>query len=211
LVQKTPQLKARSGPAGLVKEWLVAHLGEAFGLPIPPYKVAWVDDLLVKYGDFDIDAGYCFASEYQANIQEITFNQLNSVPKSILRDLFVFDYWIRNNDRALTIHGGNANFFYDQITKETFVLDHNLSFDEEFSIENHTEQHVGAVEWSGFDLIDRQTYEIKFEKAMEVVDNAICKIPEEWLEHYSLATIEEEVVKVLNEYKTNEFWEGIEK
>ena len=33
--------------AGLVKEWIVAHLAKDFGLPIPDFKIAWLDHDLV--------------------------------------------------------------------------------------------------------------------------------------------------------------------
>lgn len=197
--------------AGLVKEWIVAHLGEEFGLPIPPFKIAWLDHALVQYNSFDIEAGYCFASLYKPNIQEITFNQIEGLNKNLLKDLFVFDYWIKNNDRNLTQYGGNANFFFDQGSKDAFVLDHNLSFANDFDLQAHKTQHVGSCCWEGLDLVDRQHYEKKFEKAYSVVDNAVKNIPDDWLERYPEERIDEEIRSVLSEYKNEEFWEGIKK
>ena len=44
--------------AGLVKEWIVAHLAKHFGLPIPDFKIAWLDDELVEFGTFDLEDRY---------------------------------------------------------------------------------------------------------------------------------------------------------
>lgn len=195
--------------SGLVKEWIVAHLGVAFDLPIPPFKIAWLDDVLLEYSNYGIEPGFCFASEYQANIQEITFHQLGFTPGELLRNLYVFDYWIKNNDRNLTKCGGNPNFFYNQVNHQPIVLDHNLSFDTDFDIGKHRFSHVGKSEWRGLDLIDREFYELKFENSMKVIDNAITQIPEDWLENYSLDRIDSEIINVLNEYKLDAFWRGL--
>lgn len=198
-------------PAGLVKEWIVAHLGKEFGLPIPPFKIAWLDDALVQYNSFDIEAGYCFASEYQSRIQEITFNQIESLDKALLKDLFMFDYWIKNNDRNLTQYGGNANFFFDQKTKKPYVLDHNLSFASDFNLDAHINQHVGSYCWEGLDLVDREHYEKKFEKSLAVVDNAVNSLPEDWVDRYPEERIEQDIRSVLHEFRNDKFWEGIKK
>ncbi|MGY5537986.1 HipA family kinase [Vibrio brasiliensis] len=197
--------------AGLVKEWVVAHLGKQFGLPVPSFKVAWLDDSLVQYNDYNIESGYCFASHYHPNIQEITFNQIEGLDRDLLKDLFMFDYWVKNNDRNLTQHGGNANFFFDQSTQEPFVLDHNLAFSNDFDLNAHINQHVGSASWNGLDLVDREHYEKKFENALGVVNNAINTIPQDWLERYSKEKIDSEIVAVLDKYKDDDFWEGIKK
>ncbi|CDT63844.1 conserved hypothetical protein [Vibrio coralliirubri] len=194
---------------GLVKELIVASLGEKFGLPIPPFQIAWVDDLLVEYNSFDLEAGYCFASLYQPNIQEITYNQLKEVNRQQLRDLFVFDYWIRNNDRNLTEHGGNPNFFKDQSSKDTFVLDHNLSFAPDFEVSDHLSQHVSSDSWGQLELLDRETYTEKFKEALEDIDSIIEAIPNDWLETYTTDTIETEIKVVLNKFLDDAFWEDI--
>lgn len=197
--------------AGLVKEWVVAHLGKEFGLPIPSFKIAWLDDTLLRYSEYNIEGGYCFASYYHPNIQEITYNQINGLDTWLLKDLFMFDYWVKNNDRNLSQYGGNANFFFDQRTKQPFVLDHNLSFSDDFDLAAHMAQHVGASRWEGLDLVDMQHYEKKFENAFSVVDNAIKTIPDEWLEQYAEEWIDSELLSVLDRYKYDEFWEGIKK
>jgi hypothetical protein len=194
---------------GLVKEWIVAHLAKSFGLPIPDFKIAWVDDLLVEYSSFDLEAGYCFASSYKPNIQEITYNQIQKVPKQLLRDLFIFDYWIQNNDRNLTEKGGNPNFFLEQKTKETCVVDHNLAFADDFKIDEHKEQHVSSGSWDGLDLVDKDTYTEKFQNALQDIDNIISEIPEEWLEMYPIDTIRTEITLVLQKFLDEPFWEDI--
>ena len=194
---------------GLVKEWIVAHLAQSFGLPIPEFKIAWVDNVLVEYSSFDLEAGYCFASLYKPNIQEITYNQIKDVSKQLLRDLFVFDYWIQNNDRNLTNKGGNPNFFLDQKTNETCVVDHNLAFADDFNIDEHTEQHVSSEFWEGLELLDKTIYTEKFKDALNNIDTIISEIPEDWLERYPIDTIREEITLVLQKFLDDPFWEDI--
>ena len=195
--------------AGLVKEWIVAHLAKHFDLPIPDFKIAWLDDELVAFGTFDLEAGYCFASLYTPNLQEITYNQVKGVPKQLLRDLFIFDYWIKNNDRILTSNGGNPNFFLEQLTKNTCVVDHNLAFADDFKTEEHVTEHVCSDYWEGLELVDRTIYTQKFQDGLKDIDSVIDKIPDEWLELYSKDTIHREITLVLQQFLGEPFWEDI--
>ncbi|WP_255312748.1 HipA family kinase [Vibrio splendidus] len=195
--------------AGLVKEWIVAHLAKDFGLPIPDFKIAWLDHDLVEFGTFGLEAGYCFASLYMPNLQEITYNQVKGVHNQLLRDLFIFDYWIKNNDRNLTSSGGNPNFFLEQRTRDTCVVDHNLAFADDFKAEEHVTEHVCCDYWEGLALVDREIYTQKFQGALEGIDAIIDKIPDEWLELYSKDTIHREITLVLQQFLDEPFWEDI--
>lgn len=193
---------------GLVREWICAVLGTTFGLPIPDFSVAWADLPFQQKKDL---FEYNFASSFVENIQDVTQPILESLPQEILNDLYMFDYWINNGDRNLTVYGGNPNFFVHQKTGQPYVIDHNLAFDQEFDIENHKKLHVCApyVKWAELFEIERQRYEGMFAKSLDALDNALKEMPDEWLERYSIQQVELEVKPILLRYQSNEFWEAI--
>jgi len=202
---------ARATAKGLVKEWIAAHLCRSFGLPNPDYDLIYVDDALVEYGYDDLGPGMCFGSRFIPNIQDVTFAELEFLSNELLRDLYIFDYWIKNDDRNLTSLGGNPNLFYEPLKKEVYVLDHNLSFEPNFSLEKHKELHLGRSAWNDpqLPLWSRVEYEDKMEASLKNIDAAISSLPEEWLEYYDLDSIESEIIVVLKQFKLAKFWEDI--
>lgn len=112
--------------------------------------MVYVDDLLVEFESllrFELGIGMVFASEYCNTLQEITYADITRSDQQLLRDLFVFDYWIKNDDRNLSTKGGNPNLFIQQQTGELVVLDHNMAFDKEFDVASFKALHVGTNAW----------------------------------------------------------------
>ena len=194
---------------GLIKECIAAELGIEFGLPIPEFRLAYIDEDFANYSIIDTDCDYGFASSFQSYIQDIKFNELSALQPQVLRDLFFFDYWIKNADRCLTEHGGNPNFFIHQKTGAPIVVDHNLAFDVEFDINTHYATHVGSNYWGGLQLIDKDYYQDKCQRALEKLPGVIEKLPKQWLEFFSEDRIEQEITLVLQRFTQDQFWEGI--
>lgn len=199
---------ARTTYKGVVKEVIVAHLAQAFGLPIPPFSLAYVDDALKDNTIYELYS-YNFASHFQTDIQDVSFSQLAKVDSGLLRKLYFFDYWIKNGDRCLTKLGGNPNFFIHQKTMQPYVLDHNLSFDTEFDIERHKEIHIGTSVWKGLDLVDRNIFEQMIATALQEWDTIVGQLPEEWLDFYDIKDINSEIYDVLLQFENNDFWEAL--
>lgn len=63
--------------AGLMKEWLGAHLAQAFGLPVSPFQMALLDKRLVDcYGGAaasELKGGCVFASKQVHSVTELKF------------------------------------------------------------------------------------------------------------------------------------------
>ncbi|EKO3640522.1 hypothetical protein M3898_000620 [Vibrio metschnikovii] len=200
---------SRTTGLGLAKEWVCARLGEAFGLPIPPYTIAWVDSPFLEsgYGLYE----YNFASKFISGIQDITLVTLKQVPQNIVNDLYIFDYWIQNADRNLTECGGNPNLFVDQRNGAVYVLDHNLAFDETFCVEQHKALHVCHCrqEWTSLIEVDRQTYTVRFEKALSLLDSIMEEIPDDWLVMTTREELKDSLLAILQRYKQDKFWEDI--
>lgn len=202
-------LKATYG--GLVKEWISAHLGVQFGLNIPRFHLAFLDNHLdLEQELVDLENEICFASEYINGAKEIQVSMINQFDPEEFRKLFFFDYWIKNDDRNLSEYGGNANLFVTPNEKQPFVLDHNLAFDKSFNLENHKKHHLAAHIWRDHpDLICLDEYKYLIELCLKNIDTTINTLPTEWLERYPHQKIQEDIVKLLLNYQTDEFWEAI--
>lgn len=206
--------RERAGFEGCIKEWVLGRLGQTFGLPIPDCELVYVDRSLLEYNDTyesEIGEGIAFGSEHVPDLQEVYYQRLNDLPESKLRDLYVFDYWIRNADRNLSEQGGNPNLFYRHSNLDLIVLDHNLAFDRQFQLVEHNELHVCSQFWSAqidYDL--QQRYEERMEIALTHWDYVVTKIPEDWKEGVTdFDGFIEQIKLILNEYQSKQFWEGL--
>jgi hypothetical protein len=206
--------RQRAGFEGCIKEWLLGRLGQLFGLPIPDCQLVYIDIFLLDYNanyQSEIGEGTAFASEFISDLQEVNYQQLNNVSVDVLRDLYVFDYWIRNADRNLTELGGNPNLFYKQSSLDVIVLDHNLAFDHDFLMENHNQLHVCKRFWPAqFDFEAQQKYEERMTRSLQSLDDLISQIPQDWKEEIAdFNGFINQLKLILMNYKTNLFWEGL--
>ncbi|WP_431786100.1 HipA family kinase [Vibrio harveyi] len=196
---------------GLVNELVCATLGKALGLPIPDFEIAYVDRTLLRYGSYSLDEGDWFASKFEPNVQDLVYSAVGNLDPETLKLLFIFDYWIKNNDRTLTEKGGNPNVFIKPDGNSIIVLDHNLAFcptfDEEW--EEKKMLHVGASAWfqEQLSLYDREFFTEKMGQAISTLDE--IEIPEEWSDNCAIDSIMEDIRLTLSRYETEEFWEGI--
>lgn len=206
--------RQRAGFEGCIKEWLLGNLGQLFGLPIPDCQLVDIEYGLLEYNDLylsEIGEGTAFASEFITDLQEVNYLHLSSASVETLRDLYVFDYWIRNADRNLTELGGNPNLFYKQSNFDVIVLDHNLAFDDEFLDEDHKQLHVCQRFWPAqLDFEVQQKYEEKMKNALQSWDDLISKIPNDWKDEIvGFDGFTSQLKLILDKYKTNLFWEEL--
>lgn len=199
--------------SGLIHELVCGHLGRILGLPIPTFTTAYVSSALLKYGSYDLDEGEWFASKYEENIQDVTFQKLSELSDEKLKLLFLFDYWIQNGDRNLTASGGNPNLFIRADLESFVVLDHNLAFDPEYdeTFEQNKNLHVGARAWFSqqLSLFDSEDYRTKLTNCFNELDSIMKYIPDEWIENSLNSNITEDIKETLMRYKAPKFWEDI--
>lgn len=216
-------VKGRSATRrGLINEWQCANLAQAFGLPIAPFAIADVPQELMD-ADLtgwlkDLGAGPVFASRKVMG-QELTASQVQHIPLAVRRDVLVFDWWVRNDDRHLTALGGNVNLLWqpgaqiDSAANGLVVIDHNLALDDDFSAQAFCQTHVFADDLADTfsDFVLRQTYGNRFQQALEVWEHAWNNLPSAWnfvdLEQtvpyaYPMA----EVVAMLDLAQSPDFW-----
>lgn len=180
-------VKGRSaGRRSLVCEWVASQVATALGLPIAGYVVAEVPEQLLAYkvrSDLgDLGSGLVFASRQLPHVQELSLTTRDLVPPELARDVLVFDWWVRNEDRHLTARGGNPNLLWDVAADELVVIDHNQAFDRDFRPGHFLESHVFADYWNevfgDHDL--RATYVGRMETVLRLLDSMRASIPGSW-------------------------------
>ena len=140
---------------------------------------------------------------------EASLPSLERLPKAFLRRLFLFDYWIQNEDRSGTEAGGNPNLFLDLTTLEPIVLDHNLAFDDAFDFDMNRAIHICSTAWyqPAVDLIFPAAAKDDMRQALTSLEGLREQLPVDWLErephHFDRAIAE------LSRCDTDEFWEAL--
>ncbi|SEH08339.1 HipA family kinase [Candidatus Venteria ishoeyi] len=179
-----------AGQRSQICEIIAGQLGRQLGLPIAPFTIADIPEVLLDYETPEnknaLRAGYAFASCKQEPIGELNLSAIHKIPTELQQKIFAFDWWIRNEDRKLTEHGGNPNLFWRLDAKEDaeqlVVIDHNLAFDKTFSKTDFAAQH--AFSHSGNKLLNNRKlqimYESQFERVMLSWSEICTKIPETW-------------------------------
>lgn len=176
--------------AGLIKEFICAGLARGFGLSIPDFCIAEFSlklfrsnpDLVPRFS-----GAPCFASKFIPGVQEFgRYEALSPAYAQKLKDLFIFDFWIQNDDRYFNVnHGGNPNLLVETMTDELYVIDHNLAFAQDFDLKSFRENHVGANHWyatSEQDLFLETDYEPRIHNSLTNLDALISELPVEWIE-----------------------------
>ncbi|EBG8339848.1 hypothetical protein D8R97_22165 [Salmonella enterica subsp. enterica] len=201
-------------PKNLLAEFISACLANDIGLPLPDFKIVFVPEELIEYSpdlQQQICTGYAFASLFIDGAIALTFTQSRNetiIPVEQQKLIYVFDKWILNADRTLTDKGGNVNIIYDISNDKYYLIDHNLSFDQNTGPEDFS-VHVygpGNRKWQ-YDLVDRVEYRQKVVNSLHKLPAILDEIPEEWI-------VDEEflpfVCTTLDKGDCDEFWSAIE-
>lgn len=175
-----------AGRESLVFEWLAGCLGRAFGLPIPEFRILHVPDYLVSpdMGDYsDLGDGFVFGSRYVDALLELTRERVGKISLELQRDVLVFDWWVKNEDRKLGNIQGNPNLFLEPKDGHLVVLDHNCAFDKTFNPESFVSGHVFCqiLRDTFGDLAFRAEYGNRFDDALSNWGEVCAEIPVDWL------------------------------
>lgn len=175
--------------AGLMKEWLGAHLAQAFGLPVPFFDIAFLDDRLANSYDgeaaSELKGGYVFASKQVQSVTELKIETLKKIDVQLQLSVLIFDLWVENQDRTKTEKGGNPNLLWK--TDESaglYVIDHNLIFDDEFNKADFWATHAfkSVLINKQYDAVEKLDFEASMNKALACWQSAWDNMPEEWIE-----------------------------
>lgn len=202
----------QSGLPSRINEWLCAHLGRAFGLPIPEFELAEISPALLGVTAPNLQSiglGLGFASQEVPLACWLEVATRPKVDDELQRKLLVFDWWIRNKDRSAS----NPNLLWDSAQQKVAVIDHNLAFDSVFDPHEFKTNHIFGHHWDTIssDLVTRSSYQQQLEAALPAFDQAIESIPEEWhwvdVEQTMPATLDiNQLRDQLLRCKTDDFW-----
>lgn len=166
----------------LWREWICAHLGQAMGLPIPPFCLVQLDEDLVRELPPDwrhLGSLPSFGSRRCANASWMELGMAGQVAKVLQCDILVFDWWVHNTDRTR----GNPNLLWDGGQQAVAVIDHNNALDPGFVAADFLADHLFSEQWVGVteDLVTRAHYERRLCEALPAADLACRTAPEAWL------------------------------
>ena len=164
------------------REWIVGHLARAFGLPVPPFCLVNVSPELLAETSTEwqnIGAGVAFASAKQDGYQWFELGFVDSVERQLRRDLVMFDWWVRNQDRE----ENNTNLLWESVSKSLLVIDFDTSFDESFFPTFFLNYHVFSRDWEDVsgDCLLRADYQQRFSTALAVLNEACDNLPLGWM------------------------------
>lgn len=208
-------VKGRGAMArGLLAEAYSAVLGQALALPIPPFVLARLSKGLVASSPAEnvgrsLGAGVAFGSLWQQPVEDVSMASLKSFDAEMRAKLYVFDHWIKNGDRALSEHGGNANLLISLTTRTLIVIDHNLAFSTNYSpVELNF--HACRSAWANArtDMFFRDVMKKQLEQALTSIVGLETDLPEEWLEVEP--TFPQEVLDTLSRVNDEAFWDELQ-
>ncbi len=181
-----------AGRRSLIAELLCGQLAKAFGLEIARFAVVDVPEALIRPIFMpeiaELGAGKAFGSQALPHVQELSFARLEesrvdgTISERMARDVFMFDWWVRNGDRTLTSKGGNPNLLWDVGIGQLVVIDHNCAFDPDFKADEAFALHVFADAGRAVfaDMLERQHYAERFAAALATFGQACDNVPPEW-------------------------------
>lgn len=174
-----------AGHRSVLTEWISAHLAQAFGLPIAPFKLIEVPKSLIEIATPDwstLGTGTAFGSQQIPLVQELQWSQVKQVPIKLQQDILVFDWWIHNADRSLTDKGGNPNLLWSPHQQELTVIDHNNGFDPLFNQGDfyHTHAFRHQIQNVFEDFVTQDDYIRRMSAAIAAFETACNNSPSEW-------------------------------
>jgi hypothetical protein len=206
-----------AGRKSLCAEWIAGRLGILLGLPIPTIAIATVPEFLFRLSArsdvSELGTGPVFASQYVEDAQELTFVSARAIPEN-LRDLvFLFDWWVHNEDRTLSEFGGNPNLIWSDRAGGLQVFDHNLAFDEDFDAFRFSANHVFSRKAQSWPENFRDLTTLKMKTAISAFPKIWSELPKKWLYEDADSSLSpclnyEEIHRLLNRFKSepSDFW-----
>lgn len=170
-----------AGARGQYCEWLVAHLAEAFGLPIPPFRLVNVPEDLIAESSKEhqsLGAGIAFASLARTQTQWFENSFVAEVPRDLRCAVLAFDWWIQNSDRLQD----NPNLLWSPASKELVVIDHAFAFADDFWPTVFLEYHIFKDDWQTIssDMALQADLQLKMIAGVAKWREAAKDAPKEW-------------------------------
>ena len=156
------------------------------GIPIAPFSIVEIQEVLINVAPPElrqVGHGLAFGSVQNDGMTlDLGRCTANLVDASDRRNIIAFDWWVRNEDRKLTEHGGNVNLLWNDNSRRVVVFDHNLAFDESFNTADFFAEHVFRTDWYDVagDFFYREEYQKRFAHALSFFEGACDAMPIDW-------------------------------
>lgn len=177
-----------AGLRSLCCEWVAGRLAQEFGLQIPRFEIAQVPSSLLCNSDrldlSELGRGPVFASAKVCESCELTWEEAAQVPPEVMADIFIFDWWVQNEDRSLSALGGNPNLLIGAVEdgpRRLWAFDFNLAFDPGFDANHLREVHAFSRLLEAWPLGYRETCLPRLERAYQQLPAIYATLPKEWL------------------------------
>ena len=173
-----------AGYTQLVKEWIAGRLAQEMGLPAAEIRqVLIARELVTGIEEYEQDLGYgiAFGSLRVAPAERLAMAFVRDDPDGSLSRILLFDWWIRNSDRALTEIGGNPNLLWGLNPGRVVVFDHDNAFDETFNSGDFWQFHALRGHLSAWDAGKRTEMVAWLAGGEACIDRLWDELPEEWL------------------------------
>ena len=191
----------------LISEWIGGRLAQYMELPCAEITIVEIPELLAKANKnpdwYDFRAGIGFGSYSVAkNHRDLLASDISKLPRDLLAEIYLFDYWISNQDRKMGPIAGNPNMLVAFDVSTICLIDHDSAFDTTFNIKGFKDDHLGrttAEIWTNKDK--QQAWLEKAALALSNLEKIWEELPEYWL-HSDLDTSLDPVYTI-DHYRTH--------
>ena len=168
----------------LVKEWVAGRLAREMGLPVAEVSQVRISSALIA-GNQEYEAelghGIAFGSVKVEAAERLALEFVRQDDSGGLSRILLFDWWVRNSDRALTEIGGNPNLLWEIHPGRVVMIDHDNAFDADFDVAAFRRFHALRAHLGSWDPAVRAELSAWLEAGLGRLDDIWTEIPEEWL------------------------------
>lgn len=168
----------------LVKEWVAGRLAQEMGLPVADVCQVRIPPELIegnKEYETELGHGVAFGSLKVEAAERLSLEFVRSDADGLLSRILLFDWWVRNSDRALGECGGNPNLLWEIHPGRAVMIDHDNAFDAAFSAANFRKYHALRAHLGAWNAEKRQEIAAWLDEGLTHLDQIWTEIPEEWL------------------------------
>lgn len=176
-------------PDQLVVEYVISRLAEECGLPVAPVQIVEIPSDLTRYAIVERADEFCpgaaFGSQRIPFADELRVSHLRQVEIEVKMRVILFDWWVRNPDRQLSILGGDPNILWDPTLQSIHLVDHDRCLDPDFNEAKFMREHIfrDVRHLIGTSIFEK--WRTKFESTIYNLGQIWEEIPPEWLEDES--------------------------
>jgi hypothetical protein len=131
--------------------------------------------------EFALGHGIAFGSRLVGAAERLALAFVREDSDGTLSRILLFDRWIRNSDRALTVMGGNPNLLWQHNPGRIVIFDHDNAFEETFEHDNFWKLHALRAHRGAWQPDQRKDMSQWLAVGADSLSRLWDELPEEWL------------------------------